>query len=141
MSDTHKSADAHARPSGDSVDHAHDYGPTRDSVTPPVDARVVVTVSGYRVSVFTAESGRTVRIHTVERRNSDLASYDGTGHGTDRDVDDLPGPHAETTLSTPAWVTVSVDGVRRCRVGGAAGETVRLHLAPTDRPTERGVGA
>lgn len=115
-------------------------GPAQADATPPVDALGTVTLDGDPVTTVGVPADECVSIHVTSQDDGEL--LDDYEDADDLDVpepahaDDLPDPQAETKIRKPAWVTVAVDGVKKCRVSATDGDVAAVHLEQAENPVE-----
>ena len=120
------------------ADDLDDLGPAQARVTPPLDALATVTLDGTPITTLSVSASSTLRVHLDDRDDGGaLDDYD--------DLDDVPEPanadevpddaQAEVPVPSSAWVTITVDGVKRTRVSASSDTLARVHLEP-DRSDE-----
>lgn len=110
------------------------------TVTPPIEAVAHITLDGTPITLLPVGASDTLGVHVEERDETDSwDEFDDAEAPPAEDESEVPEQaQAEVPISTTSWVTLTVNGERRAKVGARAGATLRVHMAEpkADDPEE-----
>lgn len=110
------------------------------SVTPPIEAVAHITLDGTPITLLPVEANATLGVHVEERDDTDSWGEFGDADAPPaEDESEVPDDaQAEVPISATSWVTLTVNGDRRAKVGARSGATLRVHMSEprADDPEE-----